>query len=142
MALKWIQQNIKHFGGNPKSVTITGMSAGGASVHLHYLSPKSAGIVLKTCCVVLIRTRFMTTQQYCAYVKTGLFHRGISQSGTALNHWVLMEAPLEKTRKLADHVGCATTNTVGEMVECLKTRPARQIVQSVKEFQVFVAKNI
>lgn len=43
MSLKWIQNNIRYFGGNSNSVTITGMSAGGASVHLHYFSPLSKG---------------------------------------------------------------------------------------------------
>lgn len=43
MALKWIQQNIAAFNGNPASVTISGMSAGGASVQYHYLSPMSQG---------------------------------------------------------------------------------------------------
>lgn len=43
MALRWIKDNIKHFGGNPESVTITGLSAGGASVHFHYFSPMSKG---------------------------------------------------------------------------------------------------
>ena len=43
MALRWVQENIKSFGGNPDSVTISGLSAGGASVHYHYLSPLSKG---------------------------------------------------------------------------------------------------
>lgn len=42
-ALKWIQQNIGAFGGNPNNVTITGMSAGASSVHYHLLSPMSKG---------------------------------------------------------------------------------------------------
>lgn len=42
-ALKWIQRNIAAFGGNPGAVTIAGMSAGGASVHYHMLSPMSQG---------------------------------------------------------------------------------------------------
>lgn len=42
-ALAWIQRNIRYFGGNPGSVTISGMSAGGASVQYHYFSPKSVG---------------------------------------------------------------------------------------------------
>lgn len=43
MALQWVQQNIKQFGGDPGNVTIFGESAGGASVHYHVLSPMSQG---------------------------------------------------------------------------------------------------
>jgi carboxylesterase type B len=44
MALRWVQQNIKQFGGDPDNVTIFGISAGGASVHFHLLSPMSTGM--------------------------------------------------------------------------------------------------
>jgi carboxylesterase type B len=43
MALRWVQQNIKQFGGDPDNVTIFGASAGGASVHYHMLSPMPQG---------------------------------------------------------------------------------------------------
>lgn len=41
LALKWVQRNIKVFGGNPKSVTIFGISTGGAAVDFHILSDAS-----------------------------------------------------------------------------------------------------
>lgn len=44
MALRWVSQNIEWFGGDPQKVTLAGLSAGGASVHYHYLSPLSAGL--------------------------------------------------------------------------------------------------
>lgn len=43
LALKWVKQNIGSFGGNPDSITLSGFSAGAASVHYHYLSPLSEG---------------------------------------------------------------------------------------------------
>lgn len=51
-----------------------------------------------------------------------------------------MEKPLEKTKKLSNVVGCPT-NDIKLMVECLRSKPARQIVAAVKHFQVGVAMN-
>ena len=43
MALKWVQKNIGHFGGDPGNVTIFGESAGAAAAHLLILSPLAKG---------------------------------------------------------------------------------------------------
>ena len=40
---RWVQEHIRHFGGDPNLVTIFGESAGGASVEFHILSPHSKG---------------------------------------------------------------------------------------------------
>uniref|UniRef100_A0A8B9NJ44 Carboxylic ester hydrolase n=1 Tax=Accipiter nisus TaxID=211598 RepID=A0A8B9NJ44_9AVES len=44
-ALRWIQENIEHFGGDPGSVTLFGVSAGSCSVFV--LSPLSKGLFHK-----------------------------------------------------------------------------------------------
>jgi hypothetical protein len=44
MALRWVQQNIAVFGGDPDNVTLFGQSAGGVSVQYHMLSPMSKGM--------------------------------------------------------------------------------------------------
>ncbi|XP_076258814.1 venom carboxylesterase-6-like isoform X1 [Rhynchophorus ferrugineus] len=108
-ALQWVKENIQYFGGNPESITIFGLSAGGASVHFHYLSPES----------------------------TGLFKAGISQSGCMLNPWVLAEHSKQKTARLADLIGCPTGSS-REIVQCLKTKPAAEIVGAVKFFLNFL----
>ncbi|XP_044262620.1 venom carboxylesterase-6-like isoform X2 [Tribolium madens] len=105
MALKWVQNNIASFGGNPKSVTLTGLSAGGSSVHFHYFSPLSKG----------------------------LFHRGFSQSGTATNCWSLQEDGLAKAKLLGGSLGCPV-GTTRELVQCLKERPSEQILSKVGMF--------
>ena len=60
--MKWVRENIANFGGNEKSITIFGESAGGASVSAHTLSKES----------------------------WELFDRAIMQSGNMLMPWSIM----------------------------------------------------
>ncbi|OAD61357.1 Venom carboxylesterase-6 [Eufriesea mexicana] len=108
MALRWVSENIEWFGGDSKRITLIGLSAGGASVHYHYLSPMSAG----------------------------LFQGGISISGTAFDCWTQTENSLEKAKQLGVLMGCLTGST-REMVRCLRYRPARTMVQALEKFLRF-----
>lgn len=46
-ALKWVQQNIEEFGGDPENITIFGFSAGGVSIHSLLTIPDAKGLFQK-----------------------------------------------------------------------------------------------
>ena len=78
-ALKWVQQNIRAFGGDPGNITIFGQSAGGLSVLANMASLRAAG----------------------------LFHKAIVQSGAY--ELVLPSLATAEARgtAFADKVGCS-----------------------------------
>lgn len=43
LALRWVHDNIRDFGGDPSKVTLFGESAGAGSVHFQILAPSAAG---------------------------------------------------------------------------------------------------
>lgn len=45
LALRWVQQNIANFGGDPTRVVVFGHSAGGGSAHYQLISENSRGLV-------------------------------------------------------------------------------------------------
>ncbi|KAJ8932316.1 hypothetical protein NQ318_011939 [Aromia moschata] len=73
LGLKWVQDNIKYFGGDPDKVTIFGHSAGAASVTFQTISKKSAG----------------------------LFRAAIAESGSALCPWAYQRHHKEMAYQLA-----------------------------------------
>ncbi|KAH9421440.1 hypothetical protein DERP_010577 [Dermatophagoides pteronyssinus] len=96
MALQWINDNIRYFGGNPNSITLMGNSAGSWAVSLHILSP----------------------------VSRNLFHNAILLSGAA--NFYATKNPKDFVQKSLDiirMIGCASEddNTITEsIVECME----------------------
>jgi carboxylesterase type B len=68
---------------------------------------------------------------------TGLFHRGISQSGTALCTWALAAngSSEQQAKKLATLLDCPTKPNT-DLVECLRTKDAADIIATDKQFMV------
>jgi para-nitrobenzyl esterase len=79
LALKWVQTNIRKFGGDPQNVTIFGESAGGLNAFSHLVSPRSAG----------------------------LYHRAIIQSGAYQLNTPSLSASESLGVTFANAVGCS-----------------------------------
>ena len=62
VCFRWVNRNVALFGGDPSRVTLGGLFDGGASAHLHQISPQGRG----------------------------LYGGIIAQSGTALNGFIEM----------------------------------------------------
>lgn len=110
LALKWVQDNIAQFGGDPASVTIFGESAGAASVNFHLVSPLSQG----------------------------LFHKAILQSGTAACPWALIPQWLaqDRARALSTLVGCPT-RPLHKSLACLQQLPVEDFVNVMEKFFIW-----
>jgi len=112
-ALKWVQKNIAHFGGNPDNVTIFGESAGGTSVAVLGASP----------------------------LAKGLFHRAIAQSPwvTETNFARLREkSPHVDSAEAAGEKWIAgiVTDDEGDLLAAMRKLSAKEMVAKSTDFVV------
>uniref|UniRef100_A0A2M4CH21 Carboxylic ester hydrolase n=1 Tax=Anopheles darlingi TaxID=43151 RepID=A0A2M4CH21_ANODA len=111
MSFRWVRENIERFGGDHNNITIMGESAGGASVHLHYLSEGS--------------------RKY--------FHKAIAQSGTAFNEWVWQRDPEHRARNLARLLGATESDSDEAILSTLMGASAEKMTtlqfQAMTEYE-------
>ena len=106
LALEWINENIRYFGGNPKQVTIMGESAGSWSASLHIVSP----------------------------IARNLFQNAIMMSGAAINDKLVAQPEQYVFNVLSGirKIGCATEEDQAisrKVVECLENLDASSVEQ-------------
>jgi carboxylesterase type B len=62
----------------------------------------------------------------------GLFHRAISQSGTALHWWGFTNAGRDRAFRLGQALECNTSNP-DELLECLQNAQTKDIVEAIQK---------
>ncbi|XP_015344123.1 cocaine esterase-like [Marmota marmota marmota] len=109
-ALRWVQQNIAHFGGNPDQVTIFGVSAGGTSVSSLVVSPMSQG----------------------------LFHGAIMESGVALLPDLITSSSKDVSTMVANLSACGQVESEA-LVSCLRGKSEQEMLAITKPFKIIPA---
>eukprot|EP01062_Namystynia_karyoxenos_P074337 TRINITY_DN71228_c0_g1_i1.p1 TRINITY_DN71228_c0_g1~~TRINITY_DN71228_c0_g1_i1.p1 ORF type:complete len:674 (+),score=217.57 TRINITY_DN71228_c0_g1_i1:65-2023(+) len=99
LAMSWIRDNIAAFGGDPARVTLFGQSSGAASIAVHMVAPRSAG----------------------------LFHSAILESGSYAN-WISysMQAAEGNYGRVLERIGCGGLNG-SDAVSCMLGTDARSM---------------
>ncbi|KAK7486053.1 hypothetical protein BaRGS_00022662 [Batillaria attramentaria] len=105
LALRWVKDNIRAFGGDPEVVTLFGESAGSWSTGLQIVSPYSKG----------------------------LFHRAILQSGSPMTGVYFAADERKSFEGISRALDCES-DTDQKTLECLKTRSADVIVTKTTEW--------
>ena len=94
MALRWVYDNIKYFGGGENLITLWGESAGAACVAFHLINQESQK----------------------------MFQYAILQSASATAEWAFKtpDIMLNRTKKVAECAGCKNTDLL-QLAKCLRS---------------------
>lgn len=103
LALKWVKENIKNFGGDPNNITIFGQSSGGGCAHYHIISEASKD----------------------------LFQRSIIMSGSAFNNMYAAVPRRNWAWRLAQELNYNGPNVDAEILEFLEAVEPQLIFNAV-----------
>lgn len=109
LALEWIQENIKHFGGDNQRITLVGQSAGGAMVSALAVSP---------------------------IVPNHLFHRIITQSSSSFSPWCYDRHPAETAREIGEKLGVPKNASLEDLNRAFVEADVLQLLLATQEMSV------
>ncbi|XP_050320639.1 carboxylesterase 1D-like [Bactrocera neohumeralis] len=107
-ALRWVNDYIQHFGGDPRQVKAIGHGSGAA------------------CAMFLSMSRTARSATDISGV--------VAMSGTALSQYATDKEPLQSVEEVAKINGCPTKNEL-TIVECMREKSAEDIIQNDSKVQ-------
>lgn len=154
MALEWIHENIHSFHGNPESVTLMGASAGAALTHLLALSNKTERlfhkyILLGGSALVPWACHFKRMYRQTS-LKLARLVGCQSKKDDDINESVSDNSKMENGRKRSSNINVSFNykdynegyiKDDEEMVKCMRTVDARQLIKMLKHF-VSIVNNV
>jgi carboxylesterase type B len=105
-ALKWINKNIKKFGGDPNKITLAGFSVGATMAELHAISKHT----------------------------DGLFNKLILDSGSALAPFAVNRDPVSTAKNIALSMGYNGTGDVKELTKFYLEAPIKYLASKSVNF--------
>lgn len=109
LALKWVQQNVRHFGGDPNKITLVGQSAGAAMVGVLAASPQ---------------------------VPENLFQRAILQSGGPMPPSTYDSDPVGTARDLGFSLGVSPNASLAELNQAMMQVDVRRLLEATELLNV------
>ncbi|XP_023236338.1 acetylcholinesterase-1-like [Centruroides sculpturatus] len=110
LAVKWVHNNIKEFGGDPNKVILFGQSSGGISIANHLVSPLMEGL-------------------YQRVIIQSLSKLSDNQIFTSIN----ISNNRDISKIIATNVGCANDNSK-EAVACMRQLESSDIVLAMEDY--------
>lgn len=107
LAIRWVKKNIKDYGGDKRSITLFGESAGAHSITCHMISDKTP---------------------------KNLFKRAITQSGSIVSLRLLSISPLPSYLDIGSRTNCTVSP---DPVACLKSLPMSSLVHASANLNFF-----
>lgn len=108
-ALKFVKENIEHFGGDPNQITIFGQSSGAAMVSALLISPSVPG---------------------------DLFQRAIIQSGSIFADWAYTTDPVTDARQIAKEAGIDSNQSISALNREFMTMSVFDLLKAVDQYVV------
>lgn len=102
-ALKFVKENIEHFGGDPNRITVFGQSSGATMISALVISPATP---------------------------KDLFHRAIMQSGSIFTNWAYSIDPIGDTRNLAEAAGLNRNSTIASLNRAFMSMSVKNLLQA------------